>query len=559
MRRINIGGQSFEDIRSKDSFYVDKTYFIRDWWEDPSQVTLITRPRRFGKTLNMQMMECFFSCNYEGRGEELFSGLDVWNEEKYRQLQGTYPVIFLSFANVQESSLNPAVARIGRVISQTYRQYGFLQDSDKIDSFGKKQLLEFGIKIPENEIAESLNFLSEMLSRHYGKSVLIFLDEYDTPLQNAYLNGYWKEMTGFIGNLFNSTFKTNPFMERALMTGITRVSKESIFSQLNNPDVVTTTSKKYETVFGFTQEEVEAALDEYGLLDKKDEVREWYDGFRFGDRNDIYNPWSITKYLDTGVFDTHWANTSSNDLIGELVAGNTDIEKSMEILLSGGTIETEMDEEVVFVDLSDSTEAVWSLMVAAGYLKIIDVKPGTDGFSVGTYVLAITNGETRRMFAGMIRRWFGRAGSSTNSFVQGMITGDIRSMNAYMNEIAERSFSSFDVGTRPTGKEPERFYHGFVLGLLVNENERYQIRSNRESGYGRYDVCMYPRDKGVPGIVMEFKVQDDEEKDLTETADAAIAQIKEKDYAADLRSAGVTDIRQYGFAFCGKKVLIEKG
>lgn len=559
MREINIGNQGFEDIIEHNDFYVDKTLFIKEWWENRDTVTLITRPRRFGKTLNMQMLDCFFSDRYAGKGERLFDGLAIWDEEYYRQLQGTYPVIFLTFANIKESAMDKAVYRICTTISRLFESVLYLQKSDRLEDFEKKRLYQYAESITEIEVPDSIRFLSDMLYKHTGKKVLIFLDEYDTPLQEAYVNGYWDQMSDFIRNLFNSTFKTNPSMERALLTGITRVSKESIFSDLNNPEVIITTSRKYETAFGFTENEVADALEEYGLSDKRDEVKDWYDGFTFGDRKDIYNPWSITNFLDKREFDTYWANTSSNRLISDLVAGNQEIQSSMVDLLDGNSITVELDdEEIAYSDLDESEDAIWNLMIASGYLKIESVIKNTDRLDGRLYKLSLTNGEVHRMFAGMIRRWFGRARRSSSEFVKSMISGDVKAMNEYMNDIALYSFSSFDVGTHPSDKQPERFYHGFVLGLLVNERERYIIRSNRESGLGRYDVCMYPKNHKDPGIVMEFKVLNDDEKSLSESADAALKQIKDRDYAADLVKTGVETIYEYGFAFSGRKVLIKK-
>lgn len=560
MRTINIGGQWFEDIRTHNDFYVDKTSFIKEWWESRADVTLIARPRRFGKTLNMNMLECFFSQRYAGRSD-LFEGLSIWEEEKYRVIQGTYPVISLSFANIKQKTYEDARSAILITINELFQKYKDMWKDDPNEEKERYAFMHLSRNASDFEIAVSLHSLTDYLCYRYGKKVLIFLDEYDTPLQEAFVGGYWEEMSDFIRSLFNSTFKTNPCMERAVMTGITRVSKESIFSDLNNLDVVTTTSEKYETAFGFTEEEVFTALEEYDLSDQKENVRAWYDGFTFGKHTDIYNPWSIINFLRNRKFATYWANTSSNRLIGELIwNGDGDLQNSMETLLYGGTVRSEMDEEVVFSDLKHGTKAVWSLMAASGYLKILSVDPGEDEFAPPVYTLCLTNGEVRRMFGVMIRRWFDAAEESNNRFVRSMLSGDVRSMNQYMNDIAESVMSFHDTGEKPSKKEPERFYHGFVLGLLVREAANYEIKSNRESGYGRYDICMYPRKKDLPGIVIEFKVFDafDDEKSLEDTADSALRQIRDKDYAADLRSAGVTHILQYGFAFRGKEVLIKK-
>ena len=357
-RTIAIGRQDFEKIRINNNFYVDKTDFIRQWWESGDDVTLITRPRRFGKTLNMSMVEQFFSVGYAGRSD-LFEGLSIWQEEKYRQLQGTYPVIALSFAKVKETSYPNVRKRICRIIADLYRQFEFLSDSVRLSQKEKELYQLVSADMEDHVAAESLNALSSLLMRHYGKKVIILLDEYDTPMQEAYVNGYWEELVDFTRSLFGATFKSNPCMERAIMTGITRVSKESMFSDLNNLKVVTTTSEKYADSFGFTEEEVFAALEEYGLSDQKQRVKNWYDGFTFGSQNDIYNPWSIINFLDDKKVGAYWVNTSSNRLIGKLLReGSTDIKKTLEELLGGGVLEMEIDEQIVYNQLSTKKNAI---------------------------------------------------------------------------------------------------------------------------------------------------------------------------------------------------------
>ena len=384
-------------------------------------------------------------------------------------------------------------------------------------------------------------------------------------MQEAYVNGYWEDLVAFTRSLFNSTFKTNPYLERAIMTGITRVSKESIFSDLNNLVVVTTTSNQYETVFGFTEEEVFNALDEQGLSDKKREVKKWYDGFTFGDKKDIYNPWSIINLLKFKTFKTYWADSSSNGLINSLVkTGSSYIKMIMETLLKGETINVPIDEQIVFSELDYSEDAVWSLMLASGYLKVISSDELTgDRTKAVMYKLALTNFEIKLMFEGIILRWFSPAKNETNEFVKALIGGDVESMNDYMNDVALKTFSSFDSGKHTSDKKaPENFFHGFVLGLMVDQSENYIITSNRESGYGRYDIMLEPKDKQTqkyPGIVIEFKVINPrKEKSLEETVTAALKQIEDKNYDAELIKRGVNkeNIYHYGFAFRGKEVLI---
>ncbi len=562
---ISIGNQSFESIRKDDCFYIDKTHFIKEWWENKDNVTLITRPRRFGKTLNMSMLECFFSNKYKDRGD-LFEGLEIWNDEKYRKLQGTYPVIFLSFAGIKQVKYNETVIKIKDELIRIYNEYDYIMKSGIYNTNEKMQYQSVCVGMSDTVAQEALKNLSNYLSRYYGKKVIILLDEYDTPMQEAYVNGYWEELVAFTRSLFNSTFKTNPYLERAIMTGITRVSKESIFSDLNNLVVVTTTSNQYETAFGFTEEEVFNSLDEQGLSDKKDIVKTWYDGFTFGDKKDIYNPWSIINFLKFKSLKTYWADSSSNGLINSLVQkGSPYIKTMIENLISGEKINVIVDEQIVFSELDYSEDAVWSLMLASGYLKVVSSEElNLIRESDNEYELALTNREILFMFRKMILRWFSPAKHETNEFIRALISSDIESMNEYMNDVAFNTFSSFDSGKHNSErKAPENFFHGFVLGLMVDQTENYIITSNRESGYGRYDIMLEPIDKTnekYPGIIIEFKVINPrKESSLEETVAVALKQIEEKNYDAELIKRGVKEenIHHYGFAFKGKEVLID--
>ena len=505
---ISIGKQNFVSLRENDCFYIDKTDLICKWWESKDEITLITRPRRFGKTLNMSMLNCFFSNQFTGR-EDLFKGLVVWKKEKYRKMQGTYPVIFLSFAAIKGSNYEDARDGIIMAINEAYSEHRYLLESNELTDGERKCFEELdyyaknpGIKkqVANDTICNAVKNLANCLSRYYKKKVIILLDEYDTPMQEAYLYGYWKEFTAFIRSLFNATFKTNPYLERAMMTGITRVSKESVFSDLNNLNVVTTTSTEYETCFGFSEEEVFQALEERGMNNQKKLVKSWYDGFVFGNTHDIYNPWSITNFLDKKQVRPYWADTSSNSMIDELIRkASTDIKEKMEELLQGKEIVVNFDEQIVFEQLDNY-----------------------------------------------------------NQFMKALLSDDIDAMNYYMNQIIMTTFSYFDVGQN----EPERFYHGFVLGLIADQTDIYEIRSNRESGFGRYDVMMIPKikeTKKYPAIIMEFKVRNiKREESLEDTVQTALTQIKEKCYDAELYDRGLKkeEIHHYGFAFEGKNVLI---
>ena len=569
---VNIGVQRFDKLRKQGSFYIDKTDFIREWWETGSEVTLITRPRRFGKTLNMSMLECFFSRKYENRAD-LFEGLSIFghdsDREKFRNLQGRFPVIFLTFANIKADRYLEMENKIVEVIASLYNENDYLLDGDCLNTNEKEYYKNIKIGMPGDIAVGAVHQMACFMQRYYNENVIILLDEYDTPMQEAWLSGYWNKAVSFFSSFFNATFKTNPYLERGMITGITRIAKESIFTGMNNLKVITTTSDKYATAFGFTEREVFDALDDMDFGSEKEDVKKWYDGFTFGSHTDIYNPWSISSFIENnGKYENYWADTSSNGLVNSLMqTGVPGIKQTMEALLQGKSFEAELDEKIVFDQLDGSVSAVWSLLLATGYLKVLDLK------YVGErkrkmYTLTLTNMEAESIFEKMVKGWFGGSTETYyNEFINALLHDNVRKMNTFMNKVALNTFSSFDSGNKPSEQtEPERFYHGFVLGMVVNMADTYIVRSNRERGqyepcsYGRYDVMLEPVDKGGKAFIFEFKVldPDEDEETLEDTLAAAHRQIAEKKYETELVSRGFAPekIRKYGFAFRGRECLI---
>ena len=562
--KAGLGYQDFRRMREDHIFYIDKTDFIKEWWEYSDMVTLITRPRRFGKTLNLSMAECFFSNRSANRGD-LFEGLSIWQSEEYRNMQGTYPVIFLSFAPIKTGRIDEIKAALKQIVADVYREYRFIMEAQIFHQKDREDFDAVSKQMDDMTAYTALNRLCSYLYQYYHQNVIVMLDEYDTPMQEAWIAGNWDETVDFFRSFFNYTFKSNKYLCRGLITGITRISKESIFSDLNNLEVVTTTSEKYTTSFGFTEKETFEALEQAGLGAEQQKVKQWYDGFTFGSQRDMYNPWSIVSFLNKkGRYETYWANTSSNRLVNSLIQrGNSEIKKTMEALLQGNSFLANLDEQIMLNQLVGSTDAVWSLLLATGYLKVLNVraeKPDDDGMM--QYTLALTNLEVKKLFHKMIKGWFGdNAQLPYNDFIKALILDDVDSMNEFMNRIALCSFSNFDTAKGASGNDaPERFYHGFVLGLMVELAGRFRIMSNRESGFGRYDIVLVPVDQEKDNAyIIEFKVHKPaKEKGLEETVKRALNQIEEKQYAVQLISEGMRpdQIRKYGFAFAGKTCLI---
>ena len=561
-RTVSIGAQAFDRLRDKGYFYVDKTAFVCDWWQAGDPVTLICRPRRFGKTLNLDTVRCFLSADYAGRGERLFGGLEVWEDAAMRSLQGTVPVVSMSFARVKQGDFDSMLTRINRIVSRATLQHAYLLDWEGTNDEERAALAAISPGMDAETCADAPNLLCGLLRRYHDVAPVVLLDEYDAPMERAWAGGFWDQAADFMRDLMNSMFKDNACLGRGLITGVTRVARESIFSDLNNLEVVTTSSSKYRTAFGFTQAEVDAALAEYGLEDLVGEVRRWYDGFTFGGASGVYNPWSITKLLEShGTFDAYWANTSGNGLVSEVVRrGDEALKADFEELMRGGAVEKVIDEQVVFSELETTPEAAWALLLAAGYVT----SPGPVPQDVvhTPRPLRLTNLEVEATFDRMVRGWFQDAGDELDGLAGCLLTGDVEGATDCLTEVCDLCMSYFDGARRTAEQQPERFYHGLVLGLVAHLRGRWSVESNRESGRGRYDVALVPTDgtRGVdPAVVMELKVFDPRhERDLADTVRRARKQIKDRCYAAGLVARGVHEsrIHTYGIAFRGKEVLV---
>ena len=548
-RTVTITKQRFEEFRRNDLFYIDKTRFIQKWWDAEEDVTLITRPRRFGKTLMLDTVKCFFSLHYAGQ-TDLFEGLAIWKDERFHKLQGTMPVIALSFADIKSTTYETTRQLINEKLEILFDDFDALLDHSLFSDRDAARFARVQKSMDESTAQTAVQNLSRFLVRQHYAKPLILLDEYDSPLEMAWLHGFWDELVAFMRGFFNATFKSNPYAGRCLMTGITRVSRESLFSDMNNLDVVSTTSDRYADCFGFTEDEVFLAMDEYGLTEKR-KVKQWYDGFIFGKQSSMYNPWSIVNYLKNRKFADYWAKSSSHTLLGQLIGqSGEEIKQETAALLGGESIRVIVDEDIVFSHVYTVSGALWSLLMAAGYVKSLACNLETH-----EYTIALTNYEVFLIFKEMIANWFSNQKINPGKFRESLLSNNLYYMNESLRTIAENTFSFFDTSK----KEPERFYHAFILGLIVDLDGRYTIKSNRESGLGRYDIIMIPEQKSDHGIIIEFKVYEaDKEKSLTDTCTNALRQICAKRYTSALKEHAVSskNIYIYGFAFKGKEVLI---
>ena len=551
MKLFGIGQSDFKMLRLAGTHYIDKSMFIKHVLEDTSQVLLITRPRRFGKTLNMSMLRYFFDINCKD-SKEIFKGLKIREQaQEYTSKMGQYPVIYLTLKDVNDSTYEKMIMDLKTAALQMYRDHMYLLESDKIYQFEKDKIMDilYG-REDEATLKTCIRELSELLYRHFGKKVYLIVDEYDVPIQNAYVEEYYDEAIKFLKTFFGTTFKDNPYIEKTVLTGVSRVAKESIFSGANNFDVYTVLNNEFGSDFGFTQEEVDEIIKDFELTDSPETIKEWYDGYRIGDTENIYNPWRIINYVKRRKIMQYWVNTSSNDLIKLVLKNSLSVKEQIEQLLKDEPIEAYVDLETIITGIEKNENNIWGLFVGTGYLKVVEVVDENSKL----YKIKIPNFEIKLLFEQIIERWFNDKVVFNNlrTILKDLVTLNFEEFETKFKILVKEMFSFMDVGKNTA----ENFYHAFVLGMLVALKDSYVVNSNRESGMGRYDIMLEPKDKTANSLIMEFKVCK-EEKYIEETIEKAKTQIENKQYEASLRERGFENITKMVFAFQGKNVKIE--
>lgn len=554
LKKIPIGISDFKEIIKDNYYYIDKSLFIKDIIEDGSKVILIPRPRRFGKTLNMSLLKYFFDITENDNGN-LFRGLKIEEHKGIMENQGKYPVIFLTFKDVHEDSFNFCLEKIMNVVSLEYGRFRFLLESDVLGedekNYYRKILFKQGSQI---DYELSLYNLTRFLRNFYGNKVIILIDEYDVPIQEGYFQDYYDKITKFMRNFLSAGLKDNQHLQKAVLTGILRVAKESIFSGLNNLEVCSLLNNQYSEYFGFLEWEVKEICKYYEVSHAIDDIKKWYDGYVFGN-NVIYNPWSILNYVknhDSG-FKPYWVNTAENSLIKMLLAkGNEELKKELESLIRGEELIKPINENIVMSEVDNNTSNVWSFLLFSGYLKAEyqELKEGITYCS-----LKLPNMEVKVLYNQLVLSWFqdNAGGHKYTLMLNSLISGDLETFEDILSEFVIKTASYFDID-----KESEKFYHAFVLGILISLSDKYEIKSNRESGFGRYDIMMIPKDKSCKGIIIEFKKVNERRKETLESAvELALKQIKDKKYGQELIKMGVDNISEIAIAFQGKEVLVK--
>lgn len=542
-------------VRAQEEYYyVDKTLLIKEFLDQKPLVSLFTRPRRFGKTLNMDMLRVFFEIS-DKNTSKYFADKNIWQcGEEYRSHQGKYPVIFLTFKDVKFDTWDATIDKIRGLLQEEYGRHQELLNSDKLSQYEKEYFTKIiSATANEVELTSSLERLSKMLASHYDKAPVIIIDEYDTPIQEGYSKDFYDEIIGFMRNFFSGAFKDNKNLSYGFLTGILRIAQESIFSGLNNLTVNSVMDEEYDSFFGFTESEVKAMLSYYGVSDKEEELKDWYDGYLFGSE-EIYNPWSVINYISKGCLpQAYWVNTGKNEILDDVLSVATDdITERLYDLLQGERVVARIDQNVVYRSLAEDPANIYSLLLVAGYLKT----PKKELQADGSYLceVSIPNREIAAVYKSEILSHFLQTGAITrttaNKIAESLYANDYKKLQSAIREYMDKSISFFDGGA-------EGFYHGLMLGLIALMDNQYKIKSNRESGDGRSDVSLIPREKRYPGIILELKWKEKlSDVELEKWSNEALKQIGELRYDSEMKEDGITEILKFGIAFSGKKVCV---
>ena len=553
-KAVGLGESDFKSQIQRNLYYIDKTMYIKELMDDTNKVILVTRPRRFGKTLNMSMLKYYFDINKK-ESKDIFDGLKIMEQdEKYTSKQNAYPCIYLTLANVRDRNYNSMIMSVRTAIHEMYQEHMYLLDSDKIYAFEKEKINDILYsRESEDVLKTSIKDLSRYLSRHFDRKVILLIDEYDVPLQNAYVEGYYEDAISFFKQFYASAFKDNEYLEKAVLTGVSRIAKESLFSGLNNLIVYTVMEDNFARSFGITSEEMDEIIDEFEVQEEKEEIKKWYDGYKIGNTDNIYNPWSVLNYLQDRKLTPYWVNTSSNDIIKLVLKKSYTIKEKIERLLKDEEIEVKVNFDTIIKGVEKREDNIWGLFIGTGYLKVTEVVDRINN----VYKVKIPNYEIKCLFENIVQNWFldKVIGNDLNSILKDLITLNLEEFEDKFKVLVKEMMSYMDVGENTA----ENFYHAFVLGMLVGLKDKYYVRSNRESGFGRYDIMLEPKDKNSNAFIMEFKIyKEDKEKDILETLENAKRQIEKKGYEAELLSRGYTNITKMVYAFRGKEVKIEK-
>ena len=550
MQGIGIGISDFKVLRLRNNYFIDKSMYIKDIIDNQSGVVLITRPRRFGKTLNMSMLRYYFNIK-EKNNKELFNGLKIMEQDKkYTSKLGFYPVIYLTLKDAGLMNYEYMIMQMKTIMMEMFYEHRYILESDKIAD-GEKNIFKriLNAEATDIDLINSLKILSKMLYVYYDKPVILLIDEYDVPIQAAYVEGYYEDAIKFLKTFYGTTFKDNPYLEKAILTGVSRIAKESLFSGMNNFDVYTIMDNEFADDFGITEDEMKKIIKDFNIQDEEKEIKKWYDGYKIGNVEGIYNPWSILNYLKNKELKPYWVNTSSNDLIKMTLEKSTTLKEQMERLLKDEAIEATIDLETIIVGIENKEENIWGLMLQTGYLKVEE----TVSLEERRYKVKLPNNEIKDLIRGIIREWFSNKvlGNDLRSILQDLVSLNLKEFEKKFRVLVEEMFSYMDVGKNTA----ENFYYAFVLGMLVGLKDTYYVNSNRESGFGRYDIMLEPKDKNGNSFIMEFKVMENmEEKTIEDTIENAKKQIEEKGYEENLKERGFTNITKMVYAFNGKEV-----